>query len=225
MKFYRLVLVSVIVFFYSNNLIAQIKKNDFYLRTNLLSFIEPDAGITLGGEYFLSQHFSLGVDVGVILYKTIDFEERRNLGHPIGYKIKPEIRYYFNKNKTTDKAKMFLAIEGLFLKNTKKNYTALDIRDNNGTFLYQYLGGFNEIKKVKALVVKTGVQIPRFIFKKMKIEFYAGLGVRKKSFSNKDTPAGATFTIPRGGTFIIDTHTQEAFPTIAAGFKLVYKLN
>lgn len=222
---FRCLIIAGFIFFSAGRTTAQSKKDDVYIRTNLLSLIEPLAGgPTIGLEYFLADHFSLGSDVGIILY-DITKTQNDNLGNPHGYKIKPELRYYLYKKSSKKKLRMFLSLEGLFLSTTTRNYNSLPILDNTGNVVYNYLGGYDEIKKVKGAVSKCGLQIPRFIFEKMIFEVYAGVGVRDRRYSYKNLPAGASvpnenlqnrnaFSIYRDGTF----------PSISAGFKLVYKI-
>jgi Protein of unknown function (DUF3575) len=222
MRFHRLIF-TVLIFFIAGNAWTQPQKNNFFIRTNLLSFIDPyAAGPTMGMEYFLTDHLSLGTDVGIILY---DFTKTQNdnLGNPNGYKIKPEIRYYLYKENTKKRLRLFISLEGLFLKTTTNNYNSLAILDNTGNVVYNYLGGYQEVKKVKGAVTKCGLQIPRFIFENMIFEVYAGVGVRDKQFSNKNIPAGAR--VPdRSGRDFFNLNIDGLYPSLSAGFKLVYKI-
>ena len=222
---FRRLIITGIIFFIAGRTTAQSKKDDVYIRTNLLSLIEPLAGgPTLGVEYFLADHFSLGSDVGIILY-DITKTQNDNLGNPHGYKIKPEIRYYLYKKKSKKNLRMFLSLEGLFLSTTTRNYNSLPILDNTGGVVYNYLGGYDEVKKVKGAVIKCGLQIPRFIFEKMIFEVYAGVGGRIKRYSYKNVPAGAS--VPDNRVFrreYLDLYVDGTYPSISAGFKLVYKI-
>ncbi len=227
MRFFRLLFLSLIMLFCIKLSYAQPKTNDFYLRTNLLSLFEPTSGgITLGAEYFVSSHVSIGCDVGAILYRVGTTTENNVdiYGNTTGYKIKPELRYYLYKENKPKRARLFFGLEGLFLKSTTVNYRNLPIRDNTGNIVYNYIGGYDEVKKVKAGVIKAGVQIPRFIFKKMFIEFYAGIGVRSKRYTLNNLPAGASVDDRNGDRLFLNTDIDGEYPSVSAGFKLVYKI-
>jgi Protein of unknown function (DUF3575) len=227
MRFFRLLFLSLIMLFCIKLSYAQPKTNDFYLRTNLLSLFEPTSGgITLGAEYFVSSHVSIGCDVGAILYRVGTTTENNVdiYGNTTGYKIKPELRYYLYKENKPKRARLFFGLEGLFLKSTTVNYRNLPVRDNTGNIVYDYIGGYNEIKKVKGAVIKAGVQIPRFILKKMFIEFYAGVGLRSKRYTFNNLPDGASLDDLGNDRLFLNTDIDGEYPSISAGFKLVYKI-
>ncbi len=220
----RLLFVIGVSLFLGKAVTAQPKKNDINIRTNILSWLEPNAGgPVLGFEYFINGKFSIGADVGFILYNPIKINEI-NLGNPNGYKLKPEIRFYLYKKNKVDPTRLFFALEGLFLKTKTTNYTDLPIMDNMGNIVYYYLGGFDEIKKVTGFNTKAGIQIPRFFIPKMMIELYAGIGIRGKKYSYKDLPAGAVVEQRAQSGFLLNTDIDGSYPSIAAGFKLVYKI-
>lgn len=221
---FRCLIIAGFIFFSGGFAIAQPQKNDVYIRTNLLSLIDPfAAGPTIGAEYFLTDHVSLGTDVGIILY-NLQRQKSDNMGKPYGYKIKPEIRYYLYKKSTKKRLRLFISLEGLFLNISNTNYNSLPIFDNTGIFVYNYLGGYEEVKKVRGAVTKCGMQIPQFIFKNMLFEVYAGVGIRDKRFSYKNLPAGASAEnrFSRGDFF--DLNTDGPYPSLSAGFKLVFKI-
>jgi hypothetical protein len=227
MRFFCPLFLSLIMLCCINSSYAQPKTNDFYLRTNLLSLFEPaSGGITLGAEYFVSSHVSVGSDVGVILYRvgTTTENDLNIYGNTTGYKIKPEVRYYLYKENKPKRARLFFGLEGLFLKSTTINYRNLPIRDNTGNIVYNYIGGYDEVKKVKGGVLKAGVQIPRFIFKKMWIEFYAGVGLRSKRYTLNNVPDGASIDDRDGDRLFLNTDIDGEYPSVSAGFKLVYKI-
>lgn len=220
----RRLIITGFIFFSAGHTTAQSKKNDVYIRTNPLSLIEPLAGgPTFGLEYFLVDHFSLGSDVNIILYNFTK-THYDNLGNPHGYKIKPELRYYLYKKRSKKNLRMFLSLEGLFLSTITRNYNSLPILDNAGNVVYYYLGGYDEVKKVKGIVAKCGLQIPRFIFEKMIFEVYAGVGLRVKRYSYKNVPAGASNPGRTNEREWVNLYVDGTYPSISAGFKLVYKI-
>lgn len=221
----RRLFIAGLIFFFAGRTTAQPKKDDVYIRTNLLSIIDPyAAGLTIGWEYFLTDHLSVGSDVGIILY-DVTKTQNDNLGNPHGYKIKPEIRFYQYKKNSKKKLRMFLSLEGLFLRTNTINYNSLPILDNTGNVVYNYSGGYNEVKKVKGVVTKCGLQIPRFIFEKMIFEVYAGVGVRIKRYSYENVPAGASVLDSRAfRRKFFDIDVDGTYPSLSGGFKLVYKI-
>ena len=203
---------------------AQPQKNGINIRTNILSWLEPNAGgPVLGFEYFITKKFSLGADAGIIFYTPVKNNDI-NLGNPNGYKLKPELRFYLYKKNKEDPTRLFFALEGLFLKTKTTNYNDLPILDNMGNIVYYYLGGFNEVKKVTGVNTKAGVQIPRFFLPKMMIEFYVGIGVRAKKYSFTNIPNGAVVEQRRASPFLLNTDIDGSYPSLAAGFKLIYKI-
>ena len=220
----RLLFVFGVSLFLGKAVKAQPKKNDINLRTNILSWLEPNAGgPVLGFEYFLNGKFSIGADAGIIFYNPVKINEI-NLGNPNGYKLKPEIRFYLYKKNKVDPTRLFFALEGLFLKTKTTNYSDLPITDNMGNIVYYYLGGFNEIKKVTGVNTKAGIQIPRFIIPKMMIELYLGIGVKSKAYSFSELPNGAVIQQRATSRLLLETDIDGTYPSLAAGFKLIYKI-
>lgn len=222
----RLILLCTLLFILST-VAAQPQKNNIHLRTNLLSFLEPQAaGPTIGIEYFLTSHFSVGTDIGFIFYSVgqIGDNNTDNLGNPLGYKIKPEARYYMYKENKEKRVRLFFGLEGLFLKTTTRNYNELPIRDNTGNIVFNYLGGYDEVKNVTGGALKAGIQVPYFITKNMLLEVYAGVGLRNKIYSYKNVPAGASIRNRelRGGFF--NTDIDGVYPSIPLGFKIIFKI-
>ena len=55
--------------FLSVTVAGQPQKSDINIRTNILSWLEPNAGgPVLGMEYFINNKFSIGADAGFIFY-------------------------------------------------------------------------------------------------------------------------------------------------------------
>lgn len=224
MRMPRFIFIFWISFFLIQAVTAQPKKNDINIRTNILSWLEPNAGgPVLGMEYFINKKFSIGADAGLIFYNLAK-GENDNLANPWGFKAKPEIRYYLYKKDKEDPTRLFFAIEGLYIKTRTINFNDLPIADNMGNIVYYYIGGFSEIKKVIGVNSKAGIQIPRFLFKKMLLELFAGIGIRGKKYSYKDLPAGAVVEQRAQSRFLLNTDIDGSYPSIAAGFKLVYKI-
>ena len=220
----RLLFVFGVSLFLCKAVTAQPKKNDINLRTNILSWLEPNAGgPVLGFEYFINGKFSIGADAGIIFYNPVKVNEI-NLGNPNGYKLKPEARFYLYKKNKHDPTRLFFALEGLFLKTKTTNYSDLPITDNMGNIVYYYLGGFDEIKKVTGFNTKAGIQIPRFIIPKMMIELYLGIGVKSKTYSFSDLPSGAVIEQRGTSRLLLETDIDGTYPSLAAGFKLIYKI-
>ena len=203
---------------------AQPQKNDVNIRTNILSWLEPNAGgPVLGIEYFINNKFSLGADAGFIFYNIVKSKDN-NLSHPFGFKVKPEIRYYLYKKNKPDPSRFFFAVEGFYLKTKTTNFNDLPVRDNLGNVVYYYIGGFPEYKKVAGANLKAGVQIPRFFRKKMMIELYAGVGIKVKNYTFANIPNGAVVTQRSQSPLLLDTDIDGTYPSITAGFKIVYKI-
>lgn len=221
----RLPFIIFLLLFTSVMVTGQPQKNDINIRTNILSWLEPNAGgPVLGFEYFINYKFSIGTDASLIFYNPVK-SEGDNLANPWGYKVKPELRYYLYKKSKPDPTRLFFAIEGLYIKTRTINFNDLPITDNMGNIVYYYIGGFSEIKKVIGVNSKAGIQIPRFLFKKMLLELYAGIGIRGKKYSYRDLPDGAVVEQRAQSRFLLNTDIDGTYPSITGGFKLVYKIN
>ena len=220
----RLLFVFGVCLFLGKAVTAQPKSHDINLRTNILSWLEPNAGgPVLGLEYFINGKFSIGADAGFIFYNPLKINEI-NLGNPNGYKLKPEVRFYLYKKNKVDPTRLFFALEGLFLKTKTPNYSDLPITDNMGNIVYYYLGGFDEIKKVTGFNTKAGIQIPRFFIPKMMIELYLGIGLKSKTYSFSNLPSGAVIEQRGTSRLLLETDIDGTYPSLAAGFKLIYKI-
>ncbi len=217
-------LFLIFISFFISAAKAQPQKNNINIRTNILSWLEPNAGgPVLGIEYFINNKFSVGADAGLIFYNIVKSKDN-NLSHPFGFKVKPEIRYYLYKKNKPDPTRLFFAAEGLYLKTRTTNFNDLPVRDNMGNIAYYYIGGFPEYKKVIGANLKAGLQVPRFFNKKMMIEFYAGLGLKVKTYSFGNIPNGAVASQRSQSRFLLNTDIDGSYPSIAAGFKIVYKI-
>lgn len=196
---------------------------------NPLSFIEPQAGFTPGIGYHFNEKWSIYSDLGVVFYNPYD--TKSNLQEKIlGYKFKPALRYYFiGENRMRKKVSWkgtFLEIEGLLKNTTTTVSRSLAIFDNNGNFVYNYLGGWKNKRTIYGASLKVGSR--QFIGNENRFGFdtYFGIGIRSGFQKNKGVPNGATISLnglkfdAYGGRFRTD-NVQPSFPL---GIKFFYVL-
>jgi Protein of unknown function (DUF3575) len=187
------------------------------------SLMEPDAGFTAGAEYGMGGRWSLLSDAGIIFYDPGKNSSNSSRNGVLGFKIKPEIRKYFNNKKELEGG--FIALEGLYKHVNYRRYDGLPVFDNLGNLAYTYFGGYRIVKDVYGFNIKFGY---RFFFsaeKNIGIEFYGGIGARQKNFAVRDLPPGGSFDRSFFGERLFNTHWREGgLPGMALGIKLLWRL-
>jgi Protein of unknown function (DUF3575) len=185
--------------------------------------IEPDAGFTAGVEYGLGNRWSVLTDAGIIFYAPGENSNNNSRDGVLGYKIKPELRLYFNDKKVLYGG--FISIEGLYKHVNYQRFDGLPVFDNLGNLAFTYFGGYRIIKDVIGFNIKFGY---RFYFSdanKIGMEFYGGFGARQKNFALRDLPPGGSFDRSFFQGRFFNTHWREGgLPSVAFGFKLIWRL-
>lgn len=222
-KFSKTAAVTFLCVLFLSNSNAQ--KNDIVLTWNPFSFIEPDAGFTPGIEYMIGKKISLLTDAGIIFYDVFENSRSNNniINTEIGYKIKPEFRYY---PKYSEVAKgFFLSAEGLYKHVTYKRYDGVRVFDNMGNQVYIDYNGYKIIKDVFGGSIKLGW---RFYFTKTNsfgLDIYAGLGIKNKNFAIRDLPPGGSFDRNFFAARLFNTQWQPgATVSMPAGMKLIWRV-
>jgi Protein of unknown function (DUF3575) len=190
------------------------------------SFVETDAGFTAGAEYRLNKRWALLSDAGIIFYDPNSYENA-SAGHSgvLGYKIKPEIRWYFKNRGKHANDGGFVGFEGMYKHVNYQRFDGLPIFDNLGNLAYTYYGGYRIIKDVYGGALKFGYR--RFFGPKYKIgiEMYWGVGARHKNFAVRELPPGGSFDRTFFGPRLLNTHWREGgLPNMPFGAKLLWKI-
>jgi Protein of unknown function (DUF3575) len=189
------------------------------------SFVETDAGFTAGAEYRLNKRWALLSDAGIIFYNSSNNDQMAGRDGILGYKIKPEIRWYFKSRGKHANDGGFVSFEGLYKHVNYHRFDGLPVFDNLGNLAYTYFGGYRIIKDVFGGAVKFGYR--RFFEPQYKIglEVYWGIGARQKNFAVRELPTGGSFD----RNFFVDrffnTHWREGgLPNMPFGVKLLWRI-
>lgn len=189
------------------------------------SFVETDAGITGGAEIRLNQRWALLSDAGIIFFTPYRNETNGGRDGILGYKIKPEVRWYFKNRGKYPNDGGFVSIEGLYKHVNYRRYDGLPVYDNLGNLAYTYYGGYRIVKDVLGGAVKFGYRRffgPQY---KMGLEMYWGFGSREKNFAVRDLPPGGSFNRTFFNTRLFNTHWQEgSLASFPFGVKFLWKI-
>jgi Protein of unknown function (DUF3575) len=189
------------------------------------SFVEMDAGFTAGAEIRLSKRWALLSDAGIIFYSPVNNDASAGRDGALGYKVKPEIRWYFkNRGKHVNDGG-FVGFEGMYKHVNYRRYDGLPVFDNQGNLAYTYFGGYRIIKDVFGGAIKFGYR--RFFGPKYKIgvEMYWGVGSRLKNFAIREMPPGGSFDREFFSARIFNTYWREgSLGSFPLGVKLLWRI-
>jgi hypothetical protein len=189
------------------------------------SFMETDGGFTAGAEFRLNKRWALLTDAGIIFYNPNNNDKNSGRDGILGYKIKPEIRWYFKSRGKHANDGGFVGFEGIYKHVNYHRFDGLPVFDNLGNLAYTYYGGYRIIKDVYGASIKFGYR--RFFGPKYKIgiEMYWGVGSRQKNFALRETPPGGSLDRSFFGPRLFNTFWREggngSFP---AGVKLLWRI-
>jgi hypothetical protein len=207
--------------------ITHAQKNAVVVTLNPFSFAEPDAGFTPGVEYFIGNKVSLLSDVGIIFYDAWGADafsnSNGNRNNLIGYKVKPELRYYAtSQNKVADG--FFIGLELLYKHVNYKRNQGVQVFDNVGNFIYTDFRGYNVIKNVIGASAKFGFRAFFTKEENLGLDIYLGLGYRRKTYSTKNVPPGGSVDLANFDGFRFNTDDNNGGTiNLPAGLKLIWK--
>ena len=217
----RQVVVTLLLFFlFCKNGVAQKNDNGFQrfisLRTNLLSFAEPNAGVMIGARYQWSKNFSTTLDPTLIFFNPY-INLNGNRFHPFGIKIRWDMRYHFKK--------LFFAPELHFKKVTTRKWNTFGINCIGQNCDFYQRDIYRDQKTEIGASLKMGVDLPLDDKDRFSLEIYGGLGFKVYYYKTKSIPLGGSFfpTEPTDRN-ILGITEGNAVPMLPASFKLCYKL-
>jgi hypothetical protein len=142
-------------------------------RFNYTGLIDPfDQNLSFGAEYKLNGHWSTGLDLAWVLTSAYLSESK----HANGLIARPFVRYYPWGNK-----------KGFFEAVVNYKYVSYGIKDwvgkdvTNGVPAYQEYTTFHFNKNAFGLHLNAGTSANLSRDKRLKMEFYLGIGVRFKT--------------------------------------------
>lgn len=177
----------IIFIFFNYGLSAQKKKgvmryeDKLSIRVSPLGLIDVfDGNLTAGIIYSLNNRWSLSTDLSCIFYSAYLND---NMGSS-GYIVKPSVRYY-----VSDTRKFFFESSVWYKRSTYKLTDWLDMDCVNGVPAFRELKDFRFRKRVLGWNVQGGFQKGLMKNNKLRMEIYAGLGIRFKWQDIKDEPS------------------------------------
>lgn len=180
------------------------------LRFNPLALVETDPNVMIGGEYRFNSRFSIGLDLAYVYWSGGEAAT--------GYKIRPELRYYF-----TPKTRMnwFAAVEASY-KRVSRTTSREECAGPNCS--YWQTVDYKDVKTAPGGSLKIGFQ--QYFNKKQRLyyEIFLGLGFKVKNRFEKNykAPPGSIQGDIINEYFIIP---DEGFlPHIPAGVKFGIRL-
>ncbi len=208
---------------YLNGNAQSLNSKKIFVTLNPFSIMERDGGITPGIGYHFNDKLAVYSDLGFIFFQPGTYTGQRiETGRLLGYKIKPAIRYTFNEK--TNGSSNFIELESIYKQVNYNGTNSIALFDTDGMFLYNYRG-YTIRKNVFGGAFKFGKR--KFITddKKLGIDFFVGLGGRKKSLKVYDIPTATKVADdlfePQFFNYFFSEGSSIYFP---AGVKLIYKL-
>ncbi|MEO6648819.1 MAG: DUF3575 domain-containing protein [Chitinophagaceae bacterium] len=177
--------IFIIFIFCTTKVAAQLNRASLYedklsLRLNPLGLVDVfDGNISGGIAYSLNQRWSITVDLSYIFYSTY---LRENKGTS-GYIFKPAIRYYVSESR-----KFYLESTVWYKCSSYKVLDWVDKDCVNGVPSYQEFKSFRFRKQVLGFNIQGGFQKALMKNKLLRMEIYAGIGVRLKWQEVKNDP-------------------------------------
>ena len=222
---------SIVLLFFCFSSVSQEKK-EFHpvitIRTNPFSFLETDAGATLGIGYQFHPRWSVGIDPMLIFYSPYKI----NNGYPDekepinGYKIRGEIKYYFwdyiYGSRRGFRGSGFIGLELHYKKTTARKWDSFGMNCINGQCDFYKRAQYTEEKTEEGIAVKAGM-IRRLWSPRWAIELYTGVGFKTKHTRQTNLPSGGSFREDRTESFPI-FRENGAYPILPTGIKLVYRI-
>jgi hypothetical protein len=201
---------------------ATLPSSFLLLRTNLFSFIEPDGCVTMGAEWRKTEQFSLGLEMSYIFFTSYDFTSR-DLPGMSGFRIRPEVRYYFRNN---PRKQWFIGLEAQY---KQVSYDATQEVCGGGVNCpFVQIVNYKEVKRAPGGAIKIGFQ--DFLDRNQRLfyEVFLGAGMKSLSYRIKNyvPPPGTTFTPTPGRNSVISNsiNSNGISPHIPAGIKIGVRL-
>lgn len=202
------------------------KKTDgLYLRLAPTTLLDLEGGLSAGLEYRLPNNISFVLEPALLLWNWMPEGNSSVEYNPyqLGYKLKPEVRYYFERRKKSPKrGQSFVAYEFMYKHTNRKlerefGYYCNPL-GNNCAFLKRDI--YVEIKEVFSHSLKFGFQ--RRLGRNWLLEYYFGIGIRTKQINYRDIPPNAFFIPETDVSRILDLKDENIpYPSFPMGVKLV----
>ena len=187
-------------------------KPEILARFNVLGLIDPfDRNFSTGVEVRFNPQWSAGTDAGYIFYSKYLMDAKRTSG----FIVRPFIRHYYKKSKRS-----FVEAEFHYKMANYKLEDWLGREVVNGVPAYEELKEFTFRKQALGFHLKIGKVNTLSKNKKLLIEYYVGMGIRKKW--NKSLEGD--YRLREGLFSIHKTDPQYTGLAVPMGARLLYKI-
>ena len=193
------------------------------LRTIPSSFLEVDAGATLGIGVQVAPRWELTFDPMLIFYAPFEmgenYEDRNTVN---GYKLRTALKYYLRDYEYGRKPKLFFAFEWHHKNVTEKKWSDFGMNGVNGQYSFFQRARYDEIRVENGGIVKTGC-ITRLWSPRWAMEVFAGIGVKHKRQRQSNIPAGGEFLGDPNSDNIFISETGT-LPMMPIGAKFLFRI-
>jgi hypothetical protein len=200
--FFRPLVLGSFIFLFISNAEGQDNKpvtkktySEWNLRTNLSSWWDYDAGLSLGTGYRWNDRLSLSVEPTWIFYNP--FANTGEFIDPSGIRIRADVKYYISRRKR-GMPEFFVSPELHYKDVRTRKEDLFGINCQNGQCAFFQTANYTEIKKEWGGFLKLGLitQFPFARGHRWFLEFYGGLGAKTLKFKEINLPAGGSFINP-----------------------------
>jgi hypothetical protein len=174
----------------------------------------------MGGEHRFTDDVSAAIDLGYILASgylgtTSDGKRDQSVS---GFTVRPSIKYFINEKKT-----FYLQPQFFYKQVTHHRLDWLAKEVVNGVAAYEQLQEFRYRRRSYGMNFMAGTMVPISRNKKTFLDFYFGLGFRKKTA----TVLGEKNSSFNSRTLMGNTSTADhgTFPSMPAGIRLMFVIN
>jgi hypothetical protein len=194
------------------------------LRTNPFSILETDANVMLGIGVQWHPRWAATFEPAYVFTRLYDTEQESNITDGAsGYKIRTDIRYYFNDYEF-GKRGVFFVSPGFHYKYTVTNkWDDFGINCTNGQCDFNQRARYKEIKNETGAYLNFGVSLRGF-GKRMGIELFGGLGAKFKDIREGGLPLGGSFINPPSSNDITFVPREGWVAMLPAGVKIAFRI-
>lgn len=189
-------------------------KPGLIIHSNLFSLHEPEAGPSLGFEYRMSLHFSVGLEGTALLYNL-----NKDKDNGRGFRIQPEVRYWFAGRRRSFRG--FFSLQATYKERSYRDSAMIwvDIGSVSGLPNVQRRRVyFQEKKQVLAGAANIGFQVRFGKADHFMFEVYGGVGLKQKDFYGRP----AEYIYENRSWAIPDTDLPGVYPHLAMGARIGY---
>lgn len=201
---------------------------EWNLRTNLYSWLDYDAGPSLGAGIRWSDRFSAAIEPTWIFYNGFVTDPDQVI-IPRGIRIRADLKYYLSRRKNRG-PEFYIAPEGHFKSVRTQKEDLFGINCQGGQCAYFQKAVYTESKKETGAMLLAGM-ITKFPFVRNRrwfLEFYGGVGAKNLTFKELNLPVGGSFVSPPNRDFLnfrfAVNRENISRPMLPGGLRLFYIL-